>query len=44
VKEHGDRIELFFLPSYSPDLNPDEWVSIHGVRARHAGARRWLNF
>src|SRR6266496_5266289 len=26
VKEHGDRIELFFLPSYSPDLNPDEWV------------------
>ena len=26
VKEHTDRIELFFLPSYSPDLNPDEWV------------------
>ena len=26
VKEHRDRIELFFLPSYSPDLNPDEWV------------------
>ena len=26
VKEHGDRIELFYLPSYSPDLNPDEWV------------------
>lgn len=26
VKEHKDRIELFFLPSYSPDLNPDEWV------------------
>ena len=22
VKEHKDRIELFFLPSYSPDLNP----------------------
>jgi hypothetical protein len=21
-----DRIEPFFLPSYSPDLNPDEWV------------------
>lgn len=26
VKKHGNRIELFFLPSYSPDLNPDEWV------------------
>lgn len=26
VKEHSNRIELFFLPSYSPDLNPDEWV------------------
>ena len=26
VKEHRNRIELFFLPSYSPDLNPDEWV------------------
>ena len=22
VKERKDRIELFFLPSYSPDLNP----------------------
>jgi transposase len=26
LKEHKDRIEIFFLPSYSPDLNPDEWV------------------
>jgi transposase len=26
AEEHRDRIELFFLPSYSPDLNPDEWV------------------
>jgi transposase len=26
LAEHADRIELFFLPSYSPDLNPDEWV------------------
>ena len=26
VNEHRNRIELFFLPSYSPDLNPDEWV------------------
>ncbi|SRR6266568_2792780 len=26
VDKHKNRIELFFLPSYSPDLNPDEWV------------------
>ena len=26
VKEHENRIELFYLPPYSPDLNPDEWV------------------
>jgi transposase len=25
LDKHRDRIELFFLPSYSPDLNPDEW-------------------
>ena len=21
------RLELFFLPPYSPELNPDEWVN-----------------
>jgi transposase len=26
VKKHENRIELFYLPGYSPDLNPDEWV------------------
>jgi transposase len=26
VEQHAERIELFFLPGYSPDLNPDEWV------------------
>jgi len=26
VSARKSRIELFFLPSYSPDLNPDEWV------------------
>lgn len=24
--ETGGRLKLFFLPPYSPDLNPDEWV------------------
>jgi transposase len=23
----SDRIELFFLPAYSPELNPDEWAN-----------------
>lgn len=26
VAQHASRVELFFLPGYSPDLNPDEWV------------------
>lgn len=24
--ERTERLELFFLPPYSPELNPDEWV------------------
>lgn len=27
VHEHKERIELFFLPPYSPELNPDEYVN-----------------
>jgi transposase len=27
VAEHKDRIELFYLPSYSPELNPDEYLN-----------------
>jgi transposase len=26
VKSVKDRFQLFFLPPYSPELNPDEWV------------------
>jgi len=25
--EHNDKIEVFFLPSYSPGLNPDEYLN-----------------
>jgi len=35
VKDHADRIELFFLPSYAPELNPDELVWGH-LKARVA--------
>lgn len=27
VKEHSEKIELFFIPSYSPELNPDEYLN-----------------
>jgi transposase len=27
VNNHKTRIELFFLPPYSPDLNPDEFLN-----------------
>jgi hypothetical protein len=27
VEKHKDRIELFPLPAYSPDLNPDEYLN-----------------
>ena len=27
VEKHKDRIELFYLPAYSPDLNPDEYLN-----------------
>ena len=27
LKEHENEIELFFLPSYSPELNPDEYLN-----------------
>lgn len=36
VSENDDRIELFFLPPYSPELNPDElvWSHVKGKVAR----------
>lgn len=44
LMDHKDRIELFFLPPYSPDLNPDEWVwknvkhdNIYRVVPQHPG-------
>ncbi len=27
VSTHAEQIELFYLPSYSPDLNPDEYLN-----------------
>jgi len=27
IAEHSEQIELFFIPAYSPDLNPDEYLN-----------------
>ena len=27
IKENIDKIELFFLPAYSPEKNPDEYLN-----------------
>jgi transposase len=37
VKENHKRIELYFLPPYSPELNPDELIWAH-VKAKIAKA------
>lgn len=37
VKENHERIEMFFLPPYSPELNPDEFAWAH-VKAKIAKA------
>jgi transposase len=29
IKKHKEKIELFYLPAYSPDLNPDEYLNQH---------------
>lgn len=29
LEQHKERIEVFYLPSYSPELNPDEYLNNH---------------
>lgn len=43
LEKHKEKIEVFYLPSYSPELNPDEYLnnslkgSVHsGLRAQNA--------
>lgn len=42
VEHHADRIRLFFLPSYSPELNPDELLN-HDIKANAVGRQRPKN-
>ena len=41
LADHPDRIELHFLPAYSPELNPDELVNADLKRSlpMHSRAR-----
>lgn len=42
LEENEARIELFFLPAYSPELNPDELVN-QDVKTNAVGKHRTLN-
>ena len=39
LKEHDQEIRMFFLPSYSPELNPDELLN-QDVKSNAVGRRR----
>jgi len=39
VTDHADRLRLIFLPKYSPELNPDEFLN-HDVKQNAVGRRR----
>ena len=42
VKAHEDKIELFFLPPYCPELNPDELLN-QDVKSNAVGRKRAKN-
>ncbi len=42
LEEHKDRIELFFLPPYSPELNPREYVN-QDLKTNVIGKKRPIN-
>jgi transposase len=37
LEEHKHQIEVFFLPSYSPELNPDEYLNCDLKAGVHSG-------
>ena len=37
VEQNNERIELFYLPSYSPELNPDEYLNADLKARMNAG-------
>lgn len=39
IGKHSERIRLYFLPGYSPELNPDEMLN-HDVKSNAVGRKR----
>jgi transposase len=37
LQAHSGEIEVFYLPSYSPELNPDEYLNCDMKAAVHSG-------
>ena len=37
LEAHVDEVEVFYLPSYSPELNPDEYLNCDMKTAVHSG-------
>ena len=37
LEEHQEQIEIFYLPSYSPELNPDEYLNGNLKNRVHSG-------
>jgi transposase len=37
LAEHAEEIEIFYLPSYSPELNPDEYLNCDLKAGVHSG-------
>jgi len=35
--DHKDEIEVFFLPAYSPELNPEEYLNCNLMTGVHSG-------
>jgi hypothetical protein len=42
VSRHADQIELFYLPAYSPERNPDEYLN-QDIKANATRQRRPCN-
>lgn len=42
LEDNKDRIELFYLPPYSPELNPQEYVN-QGLKTNIIGKKRPIN-
>lgn len=39
LDKHKDKIEVFYLPSYSPELNPNEYLNNSLKGRAHSGER-----